>query len=90
LYLCSAKGGNMPLKIIKMTDNQCFMDKKSLEKIGKKLGYKYIRYAVPFKISCLVHKEEIDLVKSLLADKLSLDIYEAAIKYRIVCNNVEI
>lgn len=60
--------------------------KKLLEEIGKKLGYKYFRYGIPYQLECKKHKNEIDYLKSVLADDLSRDVLNAAIKCRMTRN----
>ena len=60
---------------------------KLLEKIGEKVGYKYLRYGIPFQIECKKHKKEIDYLMSILADDLSRDVLNAAIKSRKRRNN---
>jgi len=57
-----------------------------LEEIGKKLGYKYLRYGVPYQIKCKKHRKEIAYLKSILADDLSREILEAAIRCRKMRN----
>jgi FkbM family methyltransferase len=56
--------------------------RKKLEKIGTKLGYKYLRYGVPYSWACWKNRKEINLAKSILADELSVKIFAAAIKCR--------
>jgi FkbM family methyltransferase len=58
-----------------------FSLKKKLEKIGEKLGYKYVRYGIPYRWLYRKHKRELALVKSLLADKLSVKVLECAMNY---------
>ena len=55
---------------------------KKFEKLGEKLGYKYLRYGLPYQMKCKKHKKEIDYLKSILADDLSIDVIEASIKCR--------
>jgi FkbM family methyltransferase len=52
----------------------------NLEKIGKKLGYKYVRYCIPFRVACWKYQKEIDYLKSMLSDELSVKTLECAIK----------
>jgi len=60
--------------------------RKILEEIGRKLGYKYLRYGIPYQIECKRHKKEIDYLKSILKDDLSRDILNAAIRCRMMRN----
>ncbi|MGL4908071.1 MAG: FkbM family methyltransferase [Bacteroidales bacterium] len=55
---------------------------KVAEKIAAFFGYKYIRYGLPYRFACKKHKKEIDLVESILEDKLSKQILYAAIRCR--------
>jgi FkbM family methyltransferase len=56
--------------------------KKTIENIAKFFGYKYVRYAIPYRIKCRKHKGEINYLKSILEDDLSIKILDAAIKCR--------
>ncbi|MDR2475462.1 MAG: FkbM family methyltransferase [Bacteroidales bacterium] len=53
-----------------------------LETIGAKLGYKYLRYCIPYRLACWKQKEKIDYLKSILADDMSVKILDAAIDAR--------
>ena len=54
--------------------------KNRLEKIGKKLGYKYIRYIIPYRIVCWKQKDKISLLRTMLSDEQSVKTLNAAIK----------
>jgi FkbM family methyltransferase len=46
--------------------------KQKLEKLGQKIGYKYIRYCIPYQFSCWKQKKRINFLKSILSDELSV------------------
>ena len=54
--------------------------RKKLEKIGKALGYKYLRYGIPFRWACYKQKNQINFLKSILSDELSIKTFEYVIK----------
>ena len=58
------------------------MIRKKLEIIGAKLGYKYLRYCIPYRLICRKQKGKIDYLKSILVDDLSVKVLDAAINAR--------
>jgi FkbM family methyltransferase len=56
--------------------------RKIAEKILKKLGYKYLRYAIPYRWVCRKEKKDIDFLLSILSDSLSAEILKCAIRCR--------
>ncbi|MDR2917604.1 MAG: FkbM family methyltransferase [Tannerella sp.] len=54
--------------------------RKKIEKLLEKLGYKYIRYGMPYHFSCWKHKEKINFLKSILPDELSIKILDCVMK----------
>jgi FkbM family methyltransferase len=52
----------------------------NLEKIGKKLGYKYIRYGIPHRWNCWKERESINFLRSILADDLSVKVFDNALR----------
>jgi FkbM family methyltransferase len=56
--------------------------KKTLEKILQKLGYKYLRYAIPYRWTCRREREKINFLISILSDSLSAKTLKCAIRCR--------
>jgi FkbM family methyltransferase len=54
--------------------------RKKLEKIGEKLGYKYIRYCIPYRITCWKYRDKINRLKSILSDEQSVKTLNACMK----------
>jgi FkbM family methyltransferase len=67
------------LQIITLSN---YLRMKTLEKIGKKLGYKYIRYGIPYRYTCWKERENINFLKSILADDLSVKVFDNALRNR--------
>ncbi|MDR0419323.1 MAG: hypothetical protein LBH34_03825, partial [Prevotellaceae bacterium] len=63
---------------------------KRLENIAQKLGYKEIRYGIPYGIPfariCWKNRKNIKDLKSLVEDQKSLDVINAVIKSKISRN----
>jgi hypothetical protein len=53
-----------------------------LERIGARLGYKYIRYGAFWRRYFRAHKPEIERLKALLADEKSVEVLDCVIKFR--------
>jgi FkbM family methyltransferase len=56
--------------------------KKTVEKILERLGYKYLRYAIPYRWICRKEKGNIDFLISILSDPLSVQTLKCALQYR--------
>jgi FkbM family methyltransferase len=56
--------------------------RKTLEKILQKLGYKYLRYALPYRFTCWKERRKIAFLLSILSDSLSVKTLKCAMRCR--------
>jgi hypothetical protein len=58
------------------------MRRKKVEKILQRLGYKYLRYAIPYRWICWRERRKIQYLISILSDSLSAETLRCAIRCR--------